>query len=746
MSHGACVESVKELHHYINCTLKSTRGGKEPASCKMAAAFFQEDERLHSKNQVFRPTKGRGIGLHYRILRDRSTMAPFIPLVTNASNTSGKSNKRIEGDVTGVVVCVGIAGLPSAYVMSSLHYSLAQRMNDSIDILAQNKACSPSAARALFATLLLTDDEDRLTNSMAEAASRIIVSQDDDLAGEKGGRGLLGKKRSQEAVAHDNDTVESNINSADQARIMVERLAVLSVAENDTIFRKFEGREKAGDKSTKTRRRKGGRDADLDGFDFKGEQRSTRKDLAHAASSVSDTASVKSSGTSKVQLRQPKKDTTSRSLGKQRTTSVPALLASSKDSGARSRRQSVDHAPRANRNRRASAMGASSAGDWSFDGANGGSFHPESSKPSRNFESDSIASNKISAGSVGSRGSRNQPQNNFDPFASNSNSVGDATASTTSETTYSTRKSKPAQDDDHESAMDSHFGGNGFDDQSTDMGMQKQRSSRSLFDTGSEGGPRVQVNVALNEDLTCFYKLSKMSSCSVEGVVQVQVKSNTQQGVPFFLLIKDPSKHIQSIQENKKFADNMAEALMQEPPGARPDYKFTVSVPKADNYFPVMRYKCGNELRPVPIRVQTRVRLEESHWRVALQISSNPHNEDNLTDLTIIMGVPPVVKGESLTTSPPGGVWNASKRSVIWCVSELGGGEKFQLQARFEIDPDAPSAPDEKPKFPVLVRCQCMYAQLSDVEVEVRDIPEVFPAEVKMKLARRFRLSHRERP
>ena len=29
---------------------------------------------------------------------------------------------------------------------------------------------------------------------------------------------------------------------------------------------------------------------------------------------------------------------------------------------------------------------------------------------------------------------------------------------------------------------------------------------------------------------------------------------------------------------------------------------------------------------------------------MALQISSNPHNEDNLTDLTIIMGVPPAVR------------------------------------------------------------------------------------------------------
>jgi hypothetical protein len=39
-----------------------------------------------------------------------------------------------------------------------------------------------------------------------------------------------------------------------------------------------------------------------------------------------------------------------------------------------------------------------------------------------------------------------------------------------------------------------------------------------------------------------------------------------------------------------------------------------------------------------------------------------------------------------------------------------------------------------------------MHNQLSDVEVDARDIPELVPAEVRMKLARRFRLSHRERP
>ena len=76
-------------------------------------------------------------------------------------------------------------------------------------------------------------------------------------------------------------------------------------------------------------------------------------------------------------------------------------------------------------------------------------------------------------------------------------------------------------------------------------------------------------------------------------------------------------------------------------------------------------------------------------------------------------------------------------------VSELGGGEKFQLQARFEtVDADVTS---NELHFPVMVRCQCLFAQLSDIELEVRDIPELYPAEMTMKVARRFRLSHREK-
>jgi hypothetical protein len=47
----------------------------------------------------------------------------------------------------------------------------------------------------------------------------------------------------------------------------------------------------------------------------------------------------------------------------------------------------------------------------------------------------------------------------------------------------------------------------------------RSRTSGTNDSMSSTG--RMQVNIALNEDLSCSYKLSQLSSCSVEGVVQV---------------------------------------------------------------------------------------------------------------------------------------------------------------------------------------------------------------------------------
>lgn len=208
--------------------------------------------------------------------------------------------------------------------------------------------------------------------------------------------------------------------------------------------------------------------------------------------------------------------------------------------------------------------------------------------------------------------------------------------------------------------------------------------------------------------------------------------------------------------------------------GALREYTYSITVPREEEYFPVVRYKCSTSLRPVPIvsyldllvsslnvffvfisiyyfqRVQSRVRTQGKSCRVALQISSNPQNPSDLVHLTIIMGVPKgVVKGESLLCNPPGGTYNEAKSVVLWCVSELGGGEKFQLQAMFELDDEyyAENEADltSKLEFPVLARCQCSGAQFSDVALEVSDMTDIYPAELTKNVVRRFRVSHKEK-
>lgn len=92
------------------------------------------------------------------------------------------------------------------------------------------------------------------------------------------------------------------------------------------------------------------------------------------------------------------------------------------------------------------------------------------------------------------------------------------------------------------------------------------------------------------------------NSVSPSRSLKVQVSCDARDGVPFFLLVRDPSRHINVMQENRRYADDMTESILSEnSDDAGVDYKYTVSVPSADDYFPVMRYKCNTGLRPVPI-------------------------------------------------------------------------------------------------------------------------------------------------
>ncbi|KAK1738994.1 hypothetical protein QTG54_010310 [Skeletonema marinoi] len=193
--------------------------------------------------------------------------------------------------------------------------------------------------------------------------------------------------------------------------------------------------------------------------------------------------------------------------------------------------------------------------------------------------------------------------------------------------------------------------------------------------------------------------------------------------IPFNLLFKDHSGHVRTLQENKKFVENVS----NESETANREFTYTVTILGKKSTFP------SSDTSVI--------------HRFGLYPFSNPQNPSDLVHLTVIMGVPPGLNGESLKCNPPGGVWNESKRVVLWCVSELGGGEKFQLQAILEMSDDLLQSgvdPADRLEFPVMSRCQCVGGQLSDVALDVSDV-DMFPAAISKNVMQRFRVSHKEK-
>jgi Muniscin C-terminal mu homology domain len=731
--------ALDELDDYLRHVHRASQqqqqqGGGDGPSSSCADQLVADDMRLSTSPQIYR-SEYSGLALYYWMVRDKDFSHNAFSALMGSKGSRFTSEK-----VVGVVLCVGVSG--GGHPSSPLVRTLTARLQDAVNImmrLAGDAEECKNSYKALLATFLMTEDEDRRTNAMVDSEQVSMEleldTNDDEGSSRKFGiksKSKLGIKRGT-SVDLMNATFES-VSSADKARLLEKRSAILSVVEKDCTLRKYELRNKAVEGSaTKSRRRKNKGEDVLKDFDFTTpkQAKSIVAEVAAAAARSRPATPV----TQKPTLQKPQKDTAPKKLPfRSPSASILAPPRAGASSSRRSSYQAASSKKKASQPQ--AAFNAFDMGAEENDSNINGTFiaFPGLDESNNGNKTDQSRREKYQESTMNSASdnfltqsyytNKSGQSSSFDPFlVDDSHSVSSATKSRTPDDLY-------------------------YSNGSESMGLQEDDSqSLKSRENSTDGLNRIQVNVALNEDLTCSYKQSKISSCMIEGVVQVQVKSDFKEETPFVLLMRDPSRHIRMIQENRRYASDKTEQLSEtheEDTGV--DYKFEISVPKAENYFPVMRYKCSPELRPVPIRVQTRVRVSQGFCRVALQISSNPANEDDLTDLTIIMGVPLEVRGESLITSPPGGVWNAAKRSVIWCVAELGDGEKFQLQAQFEVlDEKRAEVENERPKFPVLVRCQCMYAQLSDIELEVRDVPDVFPAEVAMKLARRFRLSHRER-
>jgi Adaptor complexes medium subunit family len=726
------LDELDEYLMFVHNEKNMKEKAENPVSC--AEQLAVDDIRHCTTPQIYRSEQS-GLALYYWMQRDSDFSHNAFSVLMGSSGSRPASEK-----VLGVVVCVGVSG--GAYPSSPLLRTIFSRIQDAVTMMkgmsGDPEDCKNSY-KALLSTFLLSEDEERRTNSMVES-QQISMELEADINDEESNSrkfGIKGKRPFGMKRGASTDLMNATFvsaSSADKARLLEKRSAILSVIERDCTLRKYELRNHTvadGNNAAKSRRRKNKTDEVFRDFDFTSpkQAKSILAEVAAAAARSRPPTPV----AKKPSLPQPHKDTLPKKLPLRNPSG--SILAPPRASATSSRR--ATHSAKKKTSQPQAAFNVFDTGTDGDEKLNESfiefpGLDETNNKAMATRQEQFVDSNKSHASESvlsQSMATRSTQSSTFDPFTTDD-------SSSLSNSLSSAPKSRSIDD-----LFQNHRNGRqrSLEDDSLSL-RSKGPSSQSSVN-------KIHVNVALNEDLTCSYKQSKISSCTIEGVIQVQVKYDNNKEVPFALLLRDTSRHIRMIQENRRYAVDSSDSLSptnEEDVGV--DFKFVITVPNADNYFPIMRYKCSPELRPVPIRIQTRVRVSQEYCRVALQISSNPANEDELSDLTIIMGVPDEVRGESLITFPPGGVWNAPKRSVIWCVAELGDGEKFQLQAQFEIpEKHHAEAEREKPKFPVLVRCQCMYAQLSDIEMEVRNVDTSVPTEVIMKLARRFRLSHRER-
>lgn len=135
--------------------------------------------------------------------------------------------------------------------------------------------------------------------------------------------------------------------------------------------------------------------------------------------------------------------------------------------------------------------------------------------------------------------------------------------------------------------------------------------------------------------------------------------------------------------------------------------------------------------------------LQENRLRLSLQISSNPEIDTALTDLDIVLIDIPSSEGEVVASG--GGCWNPERRTITWRIPKLDIAEKTQLHTHFQIE-DATNPIARR----VMVRCTGLGSQLSAIKVRLRDASSisgdsaVWPMDVKMRLARRFRFTYHE--
>jgi len=160
--------------------------------------------------------------------------------------------------------------------------------------------------------------------------------------------------------------------------------------------------------------------------------------------------------------------------------------------------------------------------------------------------------------------------------------------------------------------------------------------------------------------------------------------------------------------------------------------------------------------------VKTKVRAfhDIQKVRVGIKIRSNPANTVSMTRLAVIMAVPPDVNGETVLMSKEGGVWDSMKRLIAWSLEPLEPGHVIEVQCQLDFMVPSQDKNRPTPRFPVLIRCDAIDEQFSNVDISgihdptIQDTdghhehqqssPASASSPVKINVSRSTRILHRK--
>lgn len=463
VSQTQSLESLKEMHAYLTDFIKvalSPRSGNS-----VAADFLREDEMSFNDNlvQVFRPLRCAGMGLYYRLLRpgnDNSTLTKFYSMVISSSRNSTTSTKHdpLSG-LYGVIICVGITGAPYGHRSSSIHYTMAQRTNDVLIFLASSRIADATSAKALLYTYLLSDDECRKTDDMVKSPSLLIVPEPND-SETGGGRNLLSPMGIMSPIA---DIGRKTRRASMQ--VMRGGAAVDAGGAPAEIGFPLSLDPKTADASRLLTERLrvlsvSENDSKLRKYEMSGSDRKANLDLTAGAKSRfrrTRRGETREADFDNFDYKGPLKD-----FVKKTSTPVAKVIPALAPAPETSNKLTLKSSKKDTTTKRSAA-----------------SANRRSSAQSSARLADDESSQQASRTETYSGG------NSFDPFA------------------------------DGQAMRAKNNNRHNFDDEQSHLSEYHDTSSVTSQPT------RIAVNLALNEDLTCAYKMSQLTSCCVEGFLQV---------------------------------------------------------------------------------------------------------------------------------------------------------------------------------------------------------------------------------